>query len=198
MAVEKWITLRNPVPIGTNWHDFFQVYIIFSWKSCGNVLYCWHVVDNFEFSTICKQYFWEFYMGRVRPGGAARWKNNASTATEAFKTGVSSPRKSWSVATKAAEKAWGDGVTLAVSQKRFASGVTKAGDSKWAERTLSVGADRFASGVNASMANYEEGVAPYIQVLENATYPERYAKGDPRNFKRVEYICNALRKKKTG
>lgn len=137
-------------------------------------------------------------MARVRPGGAQRWRVNAGSATEAYKTGVGTPRRAWDVGAKEAENAWKDGVADAAASGRYGKGVTKAGNAKWADRALSVGASRFAQGVNATEAQYESAVAPYLQVISNITLPPRYKKGDPRNLERVKIITEALRKKKLG
>ena len=65
-------------------------------------------------------------------------------------------------------------------------------------RAETIGADRFASGVEAGLSNYEEGVKPYLDVIASTSLPPRGPKGDPRNYERVKVMGEALRKKKVG
>lgn len=135
-------------------------------------------------------------MGRVRTGGAKRWKDRASMSREAYQTGIQSPRQDWATATKAAKASWQQGIQDAIANGRFEKGITKAGSAKQQARALLVGADRFVEGVGVAEEAYSQGVAPYLQVLENIVLPPRFPKGDPRNLKRVEAVTKALRDKK--
>jgi hypothetical protein len=135
-------------------------------------------------------------MARVRGGGAQRWKNNASAATETYAVGINNPRQDWAEATASAESNWNAGIQAAVAEKRFAKGVQKAGSAKWKNKALSVGKDRYAQGVMQSEAAYAQGIAPYLQVIEQTVLPPRFPKGDVRNLERVKAITQALRKKK--
>ena len=137
-------------------------------------------------------------MARVRPGGAKRWKQNAGLATEAYVTGIENPRKDWATATADAEENWMLAVQEAANDKRFGKGVRNAGSDKWRQKATTLGASRFAQGVQAAEIAYEAGVKPYLDVIEAVVLPPRFPKGDPRNLERVKAICIALRKKKTG
>lgn len=135
-------------------------------------------------------------MGRVRPGGSDRWQSRASSSEEAYVVGISNPRRDWAKATADAEDNWKKGIQDAITAKRFAKGVNKAGSEKQKRRAVEVGATRFSQGVNLGKAAYEAGVAPYYTVIENTSLPPRYPKGDPRNIDRVKKITEALRAKK--
>jgi len=135
-------------------------------------------------------------MARVRTGGAKRWKDRSSIAGEAYVAGIQNPRVDWAQATAASAAAWGQGVQAAISNKSFEKGVQKAGSARQISRAVAVGRDRFIEGVNLGESAYSAGIAPYLQVIENLTLPPRYAKGDPRNLKRVEAVTVALRQKK--
>lgn len=127
-----------------------------------------------------------------------KWVTSTQANQAEFEEGVKNPRKDWAQQTAKAEGNYKAGVQAAIAQGRFGKGVTKAGTSKWQEKTLSKGPARWAQGVALSADDYERGFAPYRQVLENLTLPERGAKGDPKNIQRVAVVAKALHDKKVG
>jgi hypothetical protein len=135
-------------------------------------------------------------MPRVRTGAANKWARRAGAATEDFKSGVENPRTDWAAATIAAAPSQAAGVQAAIASGRFQKAVAKSGTAKWKDKTMGKGADRFASGVAAAQTDYEQGIAPYTEVLNSVSLPARGAKGDPKNYDRVKAIGEALRKKK--
>jgi len=46
--------------------------------------------------------------------------------------------------------------------------------------------------------DYEQGWAPYREIIERIKLPERFAKGDPRNWERSKALGMALYKAKMG
>lgn len=137
-------------------------------------------------------------MPRVRAGGSQKWANRTAAATGDYQTGVANPRQSWQQASVAAADAHKAATTLALNEGRFAKGVTKAGDAKWQRNAAGKGAERFGPGAAAGVADYEAGVAPFLQVIESTQLPPRGPKGDPRNIQRVATLAAALHKRKTG
>lgn len=135
-------------------------------------------------------------MPRVRSGAANKWARRAGAATEDFKSGVENPRTDWAAATIAAAPSQAAGVQAAIASGRFQKMVAKSGTSYWKDKTMTKGADRFASGVASAQSDYESGIAPYTEVLNSVQLPARGAKGDPKNYDRVKAIGEALRKKK--
>ena len=129
---------------------------------------------------------------------SSKWNRRASSATQEYSAGVASPRRSWEASTKASEKNYEAGVQAAITRKAFGKGVGAAGDSKWQSRSQELGSGRFASGVQASENAYNEGVAPYHQVLSSLTLTPRGSKGSPENLNRVAQVANALRQKKVS
>jgi hypothetical protein len=109
-----------------------------------------------------------------------------------FEAGIKAPKENWEEKTKAAEGNFEQGVTTAIANKSFGKGVAAAGNAKWSDKTLNVGAGRWGTGVRAGAADYEKGVAPFRQVIESTTLPPRYPKGDPRNIDRVNTMAKAL------
>jgi len=130
-------------------------------------------------------------MPKVR-GGAAKWKQRSSAAQADYSAGIANPRRDWAEATAAAEESYMQGVQAAISSGRFGKGVRRSGSAKWAAQSKTLGAQRFAQGVQASGDNYQRGFDPYRQVIENINLPERGPKGDPRNIERVRLIDDAL------
>lgn len=129
---------------------------------------------------------------------AAKWARVTPQRAEDYRQGVMNPRVSWSEATAAASERYKAGIQEAIQQDRFAKGVKAAGDDRWQERATTIGPARFSEGVATSESRYEEGFAPYADVIAKTVLPPRFAKGDPRNLERVKVMSQALRKKKVG
>src|SRR5258708_26051987 len=137
-------------------------------------------------------------MPRVRANGGSRWAERTGVATRDYQAGGQAPRVSWQQATVAASEAHKQAVIQAAQEGRFAKGVQKAGDAKWLKAASGKGAERFGPGAAAGQGDYEQGVAPYLQVIESTPLPPRGPKGDPKNIQRVAVLATALHKRKTG
>lgn len=137
-------------------------------------------------------------MPRVRANGAQRWASRTAAATPDYQAGVASPRQPWQSATVAAAPAHKAATMEALAQDRFAKGVARVGNEKWQRAAQGKGAERFGPGAAAGVEDYQQGVAPYLQVIESTQLPPRGPKGDPRNIQRVAVLAAALRKRKTG
>lgn len=137
-------------------------------------------------------------MPKVRAGGADRYVDRASVATETYRQGIQNPRQEWQAATVASAAVHAQATIKAVNEGRFAKGVQKSGQAYYAQKAAGIGADRFAPGVQAAKGDYSAGVAPYLQVIESTTLPARKPKGDPANIQRVAVLATALHTKKTS
>lgn len=113
-----------------------------------------------------------------------------------YTDGVTSPRADWEKQTSAAEGNYTSGVQKAIAEKKFGSGVRRAGTAKWQRETLAKGPGRWAEGVSRSADNYATGFAPYADTIKNTTLPPRGPVGSPQNLMRVAAIANALHAKK--
>jgi len=125
-----------------------------------------------------------------------KWAEVTPNRAPYYEAGVRAPREDWASRTASAESAWSQGVQEAISQGRFAKGVRRAGTDKWQRKALAVGVRRWPEGVRVAAEDYASGFAPYRDVIERITLPERRAKGDPANIERVRVLANALHKKK--
>lgn len=137
-------------------------------------------------------------MPKVRSNGAGRWATRTAAAAGDYQAGVQNPRQSWSQATVAASDAHKAATTKALAEGRFAKGVQKAGDAKWQRGAVGKGTERFASGAAAGQQDYEQGVAPFLAVIERTQLPPRGPKGDPANIRRVAVLAAALHTAKVG
>lgn len=137
-------------------------------------------------------------MPKVRANAGTRWAGRSAAASGDYAEGVRNPRTSWQAATLAAEGAQAAGVQKAIAEKRYAKGVSRAGDSKWQAKTLEKGPGRFSEGVAGAKGDYEQAVAPYTSVLESLSLPPRQAVGSDANYARVMAVGKALHAKKMG
>lgn len=127
---------------------------------------------------------------------SAKWARAASTATPEYLEGVQNPRKDWSTETQKSAPAYKAGITKSLQNDSFKKGVARAGTSKWQTNALSKGVDRWAAGIAGSQPAYEEGFAPYAQIISRIQLPPRGPKGDPNNIQRVAIIAKALNDEK--
>jgi len=137
-------------------------------------------------------------MADIKPLGqiADKWSRVTPQRTQDYEQGVQAPRRDWAQSTAQAEDRYKEGVQKAITRSAFSKGVNAAGTSKWQEKTLAKGPNRFAEGVAASGSDYQEGFAPYHQVIQSTTLPPRFPTGDDRNIQRTIKLNKALRAKK--
>lgn len=127
-----------------------------------------------------------------------KWSEVTPQRSQQYADGVTTPKSDWATNTKAAASSYEQGVTKAVANKRFDAGVTKAGTQTWKDGALTLGVQRWPSGVAAAGQKFLDGFAPYRTVIEQTTLPPRYPRGDVRNFERVKAIGQALNAKKVA
>jgi hypothetical protein len=125
-----------------------------------------------------------------------KWANVVSVSQDEYQAGVQNPRKDWQQATAAAEANYEKGVQAAIQRKAFGRGVKNVPSSNWQQAALEKGTTRWTEGVRLSQNKYQEGFAPYRQVIEQTSLPPRGPKGDPNNIRRVEVLAKALHAKK--
>lgn len=127
---------------------------------------------------------------------ANKWAEVTPMRSNDYAAGVANPRRSWSAATKAAEKSYEDGVAKSIARKAFGKGVTKAGDEKWSRKATVNGTRNWGPGVTEAKGDYSAGFAPFHAAIAAVQLPPRYAKRDPRNLARVKAVVDALVAKK--
>jgi hypothetical protein len=60
------------------------------------------------------------------------------------------------------------------------------------------GPSRFSEGVAVGQSDYQQGVAPFLELIARTDLPPRGATGSEGNYARVSTIGKALRGLKTG
>ena len=123
---------------------------------------------------------------------AKKWADVTPGRSGDFEAGVKDSSVDWAGPTAAAESAYSDGVSAAISQKRFSTGVGRAGTEKWRRKTVETGVGRWGAGVRAAQADQQAGFAPYREAIAGLTLPPRFSRGDPRNIDRVSAIAKTL------
>jgi hypothetical protein len=123
---------------------------------------------------------------------AEKWARVTPERAADYKAGVEDPRRDWADGATKAEPAYESGVTGAIREKRYSKGVRRVGTAGWQRKAATKGADRFGPGVRDAAKAYEDGFAPYREVIERTTLPARGAKGDPKNLDRVRVMATAL------
>lgn len=127
---------------------------------------------------------------------ASKWSTRAQAAGPDYTAGVKNTQADWAGATAAAADSWGAGVSAAVSDGRFAKGVTAAGTQKWQSAAGTKGAQRYPQGVAGAQSAYNTGFAPFLAVIQQTNLPPRAPRGSPNNIQRVSAIAAALHQKK--
>lgn len=127
-----------------------------------------------------------------------KWASRAQAAGQAYSDGVKNPRNSWASQTEQAADNWSQGVQAAVSDGRFARGVTAAGDAAWQNGSINKGVNRYGPGVAAATSKFSAGFQKFAQALTNATLPKKFPKGDPNNMLRSQFVGTLLRNVKLG
>jgi hypothetical protein len=139
-------------------------------------------------------------MAAIKPidQSASKWQRRASVAGPDYLTGVQNPRTPWAQAAQAANGNYVSAVTTAAQAGRYAAGVKKAGDTKWATNATAKGPSRYAEGVNLAVGSWQTGFQPYQTALSSLTLPARGPTGSPQNLQRVQAVVTTLRNLKTG
>jgi len=134
-------------------------------------------------------------MAAIKPldESADKWTRRAAVAGEDYKAGVTNPRTAWDTASIAADGNYRTAVTAAATGGRYASGVRKAGASRWREGAVNKGPQRFAEGVQLAVGEWQKGFAPYQAAVSSLQLPARGPVGSPQNLARVGAVATALR-----
>lgn len=127
---------------------------------------------------------------------AEKWQRVTPGRTQEYEMGVSDTSVDWEGPAQASRDNWEAGIQQAIAQDRFSKGIRRAGNEAWREGAQKKGVQRFAQGVRASGPKYEEGFAPYRQVIADTNLPPRGPAGDPANLERVRVVNERLHEKK--
>lgn len=129
---------------------------------------------------------------------ADKWARRAAASTADYQSGVQTPSRDWATAAAAADPTYRAAVTDAANKGRFASGVRKAGSSKWQKGAVDKGVARWPQGIAVAQPDFATAIGEVLSTVSALTLPPRGIKGDPRNLERVRIIADALHKKAIG
>lgn len=129
---------------------------------------------------------------------ATKWGKNSALAGDAYRDGVTSPRRSWAASAAASDEARKAGLAEADARNAFVNGVNDAGDAKWKKNSTILGPARFRQGVANATPEFSQGFSKYHGVLSGLTLPPRGPKGSPENINRVSVISEALHSAKVS
>jgi len=127
-----------------------------------------------------------------------KWTTVTPGRSSDYQDGVTNPRKSWAANTKSSEANYEAGVQASIAKKSFGKGVDATGDAGWKAGATTKGVTRWGPGVAMSGDKYSKGYTPYQAELASLTLPPKGAKGDPRNYQRVQAVGDALHALKVG
>lgn len=126
---------------------------------------------------------------------ARRFVKYAPGRFDRYTDGIANPAEDWEKNTKAAEPNYEEGVKKAITRKAFGKGVLRCGTERQKSKTIQ-NQNRWPEGIEGAEAEMTTAMGPVVSVLQAVTLPQKYPKGDPRNYKRVEAVGTALRKAK--
>lgn len=127
---------------------------------------------------------------------AKKWTDVTPGRQAYYQAGVQTAGQTWVNNTSAAAGAYDAAVKSATIKQMFAGGVKKAGADKYQTKSVTLGAPRFAQGVQAAGPDYQQGVDPYLQTIAGLTLQARAPRGSAANLQRVAQIATALNAKR--
>lgn len=127
---------------------------------------------------------------------SASWVQGAGAGAANYRKGVLNSAVDWETPTEAADSNWATAVAEAASAGRFKAGVNRVGNAKWREKSSTLGAQRFPSGVAAAADDYQRGFAPYRDTIAGLNLPPRGPRGSAANLERVRHVTDALHQRR--
>lgn len=125
-----------------------------------------------------------------------KWTSVTPGRVKFYEAGVKDPGVDWEGPALASKDAYEAGVTAAIAEDRRSAGISKAGTTKWREAAKAKGPRRFSEGVRLAGPDFQEGFAPYREVISGLDLSPRAARGDPANLTRVAEVAAALHEKR--
>jgi hypothetical protein len=135
----------------------------------------------------------------VRPIGESqdKFSKRAESAAPDYATGVKGAGNKWAAGAAASGEAYAQGTTEAIANRRFDAGVRKAGAAtKYQDRAVKLGPDRYRTGVKEGAKDWAAGYAPHHQTLASLELGSKGMRGSDRNYDRSRTVGQALRAKK--
>lgn len=127
---------------------------------------------------------------------AGKWSERAAGASQLMVDGALAKAADWQKNTAAAADNYQMAITAGNIKQRFANGVRRAGADKFARGISEKASQRYSQGVQGASADYQQGVAPYLQTIAQLNLSPRKPRGDAANYNRVAEVGRALHNKR--
>lgn len=121
---------------------------------------------------------------------ADKWSSVTPSRSQFYQTGVSRSGAAYEEGVANSEDIYNQGVQQAISEGRWATGVSGKG-SKYVRKSTQVGVPRWQQGVPAAKQDYQDGVAPILSSMAAVTLPPKGPKRAPQNLQRVAAVNQA-------
>ena len=126
---------------------------------------------------------------------AKRFVKYAPGRSDRFEEGVRNPDEDWEKNTADAEPNYEEGIKKSIARKAFGKGVHKCGTEKQKAQTIKNIA-RWGEGIEGAEDIMRKAMEPVVAVLQAIKLPQKWPRGDKRNYDRVIIIGTTLRKAK--
>lgn len=135
---------------------------------------------------------------RIKDTGslAKKFVQRAGAAQADYKDGVAASGADWEAGARAGADNYKLAVVEAANQGRFEKGIAAAGAAKFTARATTLGAQRFASGVQAAEQEWAKGTAPFLDALKGLELPPRRPRGQ--NAARADAVAQRLHQMRVG
>jgi len=126
---------------------------------------------------------------------AQKFLDRASVAGKDYELGIRET-PDWEAKAINGKAAYEAGISDSIARGAREAGISKASNSKWQSKAITLGVKRFPEGIRAAKGDYAQGVGPYLEVIRGLELPPRGPKGSPENHERSRMVGEALRGKK--
>ena len=127
-----------------------------------------------------------------------RWQQGANLGSADYARNAVAAAAEYGAKAAAGQAAWKAGVNGPGADTRFATNVRGRGQTRYARKINAVGQSRYAEGVANGGDAYQEGFAPYAQLLAGLTPPARGPRGAPANKAIASFVSDALHNRRIG
>jgi hypothetical protein len=127
---------------------------------------------------------------------AQKYVTRASAAAGDYKSGVQGAGADWEAGARAGEPNFEAGVQEAIAKKRYGRGIAAAGQQKYVDNAVNLGAQRYPQGVQQASAAFAKGINPVLDKLRSLNLPPKGPRRSPQNQQRAAMVAAELGKLK--
>ncbi len=120
------------------------------------------------------------------------WLQGATSRAARYVANAAAAGGKWAATTVASAAMFKAGVSTPDIDKRFTSGVNKAGAGGFTSGINNKGNARYAPGVQAGQSKYSTAEGAMLSVIQGVTLAPRALKGSAANYQNVQKVGDAL------